>query len=579
MNRRIPILLVLLFCGLFAHPQLLDSSRITNWQKAGLISEFDNSGHLYKALDLGANNDGYFDNTLIVNDIISNLDSASTIYFAEGFYRFTNTIRLKSGVTLMGELGKTYFLFDSMPNSDCIELKGNFTSQSTDLVENTNTKQRYIIAKNTKIAANDIVYIWDTDSALVTSSWARNATGQFVKVKEVSGDTMFLTSKLRRKYSIGLNAQVRKVNPIQNVSIQNISIVKNDSTTAQTTNIDIDKAFNCEVKCVESYSANFAHVAISNSLNVNVVDSYFKDGQGYGGGGRAYGVVLQFGTSECMVFNNAFEHLRHSMLLQAGANGNFVGYNYSVNPYWTETLLASDAAGDLVLHGNYVYANLLEGNVVQNIVIDDSHGKNGPNNVFFRNRAEGYGIFMNPQTPSDSQIYIGNEVTNTSFSKGLYALAGKGHLEYGNNVRGTCIPENTTVVKVNSLYFGQKPELFEAIQSWPIIGYPTSFKSKTNLANLRFYEGQKTACTPKTGSAYSSLLPSNILIYPTPTTGVFHLNGDIKVEDIELFDINGKRQIVRQLGVNEFAISLPSGVYYIRVYENGYWNTAKLMVR
>ena len=64
------------------------------------------------------------------------------------------------------------------------------------------------------------------------------------------------------------------------------------------------------------------------------------------------------------------------------------------DPFWTGTVLPSDAAGDLVLHGNYPYANLFEGNILQNLVVDDSHGLNGPYNTFFRNRADNYGIVM-----------------------------------------------------------------------------------------------------------------------------------------------------------------------------------------
>jgi hypothetical protein len=95
-----------------------------------------------------------------------------------------------------------------------------------------------------------------------------------------------------------------------------------------------------------------------------------------GGGGKGYGIMVQNTSGDCLIENNIFRHLRHSMILQAGSNGNVFGYNYSIDPYWTEVSLPSNAAGDIVLHGNYVYANLFEGNLGQQIVIDDSHGIN-----------------------------------------------------------------------------------------------------------------------------------------------------------------------------------------------------------
>ena len=101
------------------------------------------------------------------------------------------------------------------------------------------------------------------------------------------------------------------------------------------------------------------------------------------------------------------------MLLQAGTNGNIYSYNYSLQQKRTE--IPSDAAGDIVLHGNYPYANLFEGNIAQNVGGDASHGRNGPANVFFRNRAMHYGIAFTSGS-GDSSIVMYNEVTATGNS-------------------------------------------------------------------------------------------------------------------------------------------------------------------
>ena len=130
------------------------------------------------------------------------------------------------------------------------------------------------------------------------------------------------------------------------------------------------------------------------------------------------------------------------MVLQAGANGNVFAYNYSTEPHWEETVLPANSAGDITLHGNYVYMNLFEGNVVQNIVIDNSHGINGPYNTFYRNRAELWGIFMN-SSAGNYQNFIGNQVTNTGLIPyGYYLLTGTQY-EYGNMVKGTVKPSES----------------------------------------------------------------------------------------------------------------------------------------
>ncbi len=181
-----------------------------------------------------------------------------------------------------------------------------------------------------------------------------------------------------------------------------------DLTANQTSNIFFNYAAFCWVKGIESDSANFAHISILNSSNIEVTGSYFHGAFSYGGGGVGYGVVCHLTTGDCLIENNIFKHLRHAMLLQAGTNGNIYAYNYSLQQQRTE--LPSDAAGDIVLHGNYPYANLFEGNIAQNIGGDASHGINGPANVFFRNRALHYGIAFSAGS-GDSSVVIYNEVT------------------------------------------------------------------------------------------------------------------------------------------------------------------------
>ena len=109
---------------------------------------------------------------------------------------------------------------------------------------------------------------------------------------------------------------------------------------------------------IESNNCTFSHVRIEQSSNLFIARSYFHHGFDYGGGGRSYGIAIQFSSGSCLIEDNVFERLRHSVLLQAGANGNVIAYNYSLDPFWSST--PSDAAGDMVLHGNYVFANLFE---------------------------------------------------------------------------------------------------------------------------------------------------------------------------------------------------------------------------
>ena len=92
-------------------------------------------------------------------------------------------------------------------------------------------------------------------------------------------------------------------------------------------------AANCIISGVESDTSVGAHVSINTSLNILVDGCYFHDAFTYDGVGmRGYGVALSHHTSECLITNNIFKHLRHAMMIKTGSNGNVFSYNYSIEP-------------------------------------------------------------------------------------------------------------------------------------------------------------------------------------------------------------------------------------------------------
>jgi hypothetical protein len=164
--------------------------------------------------------------------------------------------------------------------------------------------------------------------------------------------------------------------------------------------------------------------------------------------------------------------------LQAAANGNVIAYNYSYNPYWKEGWFPANAAGDIVLHGNYPYSNLFEGNIVQNLVIDNSHGINGAGNIFFRNRIENYGVVMNGNS-GDNMYFIANEISGSGLLKGLFTLTGN-QTEIANYIKG-----NTQAGSVNESSLISKNYVAK-------IGLPNKPNSGQNEAFTRNNKALKT---------------------------------------------------------------------------------------
>ena len=206
---------------------------------------------------------------------------------------------------------------------------------------------------------------------------------------------------------------------VEDVYIKRIDTSGNPTGTRSGVNIYMENCNNCFVSGVESYYPQNHHVTMYNCNHIEVRGCYFHEAQDYGEGGDGYGAVCD-NSSYCLVEDNIFNHLRHSMLLQNEANYNVYGYNYSIKgkqtnfeiPWYLwiifpvhcailDNAIDEDFTGDMVCHGHPEdgpgpMANLFEGNIGQFMWVDLHHWCNGPDNTFHRNAALKHGYHIYP---------------------------------------------------------------------------------------------------------------------------------------------------------------------------------------
>lgn len=471
----------------------LPSYRQTDWNHAGAKTAFSNDTiYLSQFLKDGLDADLALSDALT---IASNKNG--TVLLDSGTYFFSKPIQIPANTKLIGKGAQsTHLIFDLKGSGHLIQILGKTATQKLTITSNALRGETAIqVASNTSLAAGDWIKIGENNDELITSDWAKGSAHQIVQIRKIQGNVLLLADALRLNLNTEKQAYVILVNPINNIELGGFHLVRRDKTDGQTANIFLSNAAHVVIKNIQSDSCNFAHIQIEESTHISINGCYIKSAFDYGGGGKGYGIALQFGTGNCLIENNIFSKLRHSVLLQAGANGNVIAYNYSREPFWTETQFPSGLAGDLVLHGNAPFLNLFEGNICQNIVIDDSHGKNGDYNTFFRNRAEYYGIFMNAAPASDSQNFIGNEITGTGNVKvgfftiplGNYTLSGINHFEQFNLLPQTTMPSNSEVLSTASLYLNEQPKWWNTKFPFPFCGDRNSFNQNNNPAYWRFF--------------------------------------------------------------------------------------------
>lgn len=570
-------ILFTLFLGIspFIYSQSLNHTSIAQWSSAGLQSSFESELNV-NILDYGADPRGLVStNPALLLALEQNKDKSFTILFPAGNYLFDQTISIPSNCILKGEGNQlTTLTFDLKGSGQAIILAGSSSGPIIEISEPIHLgSHKILLNEQHGLETGDWIWLQFNDSALMGSEWAYGLGGGLYQIRSTSSNEIVLTMPLRIEIAAELKPAIKKINPIKNTGIECLKIERRDATVEQTSNIFIQYAVNCRFVGIESNKTNFAHLDIRYSQHILVRGCYFQDSHGFGGGGQGYGVVLQSASGHCLIENNQFRKLRHSMLLQSGANANVLAYNSSVEPFWTQTFLPADATGDMVCHGNYPYMNLFEGNIVQNIVVDASHGKNGPHNTFFRNRAMNYGILMSSGSGTDTTHFIANEIPNTGAIKGLYSLIGNGNIESGNIVKGQIVPVNSSEEWPPSLYRDSIPGFWTDAQPWPSIGDFSAYNLFEVPSRINWLDSIYTDCrlnpeyTPIiSSSADNQTNPEEVSIYPNPFNAEIKielLNVDIK--EVFVYDLRGNLVLnVKRTG----RISMPdapTGVYIFKV--------------
>ena len=573
--------LVVLLLSLNA--QTIPADRRVNWQQIIQNYTYETPVRVINIMDFGGVADGKTDNSDALKQAVASFQNrAGTILLPAGIYLFNNTVVLPDSIQLKGDgPDVTILKFDlNHKPKDCIRVTGTAENHFVHL------KGGYSFG-STKLLSDSASYFhpgdwveiienngnWNT----VPADWAKNSVGQITKVKAVSGDTIILRNSLRITYLDSLNPRLQRMNPVKNVAVSCLKIIRVDKPTeGGGYNIFMDYAVNSRLAGLESDTSSGSHVYISRSAQIKVEGCYFHHAFAYDGvSTHGYGVTLAHHSGGCLIVNNIFVHLRHAMMVKTGANGNVFAYNYSRDPFRSESL--SDLSGDISLHGHYPFANLFEGNIVQNIIIDHYWGPSGPLNTFFRNRAELWGIIMTQSdtTETSEQNFVGNECTNTSFLHGQFVLEGTNNFVYANNVLGQIVPDTSGELPDSSYYLSEKPDFWIADERWPDIGPPNKLGTGIIAAKKRYESGGLLTVCPGAVTMVRKHFAGDDAWQtgPNPVRGNLYISAPAGegsgTFSVRVFDMQGKLLSAKEYQKRNVVIpldkNLKAGIYLLEI--------------
>ncbi|MEZ4775757.1 MAG: T9SS type A sorting domain-containing protein [Bacteroidia bacterium] len=567
--------------------QVVPDSLTYDWFSAGFPGKIPNPENIVSVADFNIGENDPADWTKSFNRAVESLEGRlGVILFPPGVYTFQSTISLPDSCIIRGAgADSTRLVFDlGGMAGDCFFI-GNLNQPAFDSVKVFCPRGTSLIPVSSfaKYPPGTYIEIRQTNGAwdVKPAAWAQYCMGQFARIAGTNDSALILDQPLRTDFFPGLYPEIRPITPRHYVGIECLSISRTDTpAVAPVYNIHFNYANRCWVKGVESSMSIGSHIMADASSEIKISGSYFHESVAYDGAGtHGYGVTLIQHTNRVLVEDNIFRHLRHAMMVKQGANGNVFAYNYSTDPYRSES--PHDLSGDISLHGHFPYANLFEGNIVSNMITDHFWGGAGPGNMFFRNRATLYGISLinldGSQVATNDQILVGNETTNFGTFMGNFLIGGNGHFLYGNHIRGVVQPAGTEELNDTSYY----QTLF--LGKTPLIGLPGTPGEGTNAAAQRFLSGEYlTVCNTDTVRTTTAMDPEPVgdfvleNVFPNPFSGSIDLeirSATTSQLRIRLSSISGKtikeKVLMITPGKHQIRVDidpgLPGGIYALEV--------------
>lgn len=453
----------------------------------GGIPDIDTN--IIEVVNNGAACNGTTDDSAAIQAAIDGASTPAVVLLPAGTCLIESQLELSSGVVLRG-LGSNASVLLCRSEPGCIRVQGSITGDYASILDGLEQGSSLITVSNgSGFSPGQGAEIRQENIIPASAEWGEHDVGQMARIVAVDGDSLTIDPPLHITYSADKNPQIRPIDFEERSGVEDLTLRRIDSGGESGNNIDFRRAAECWVRRVESDFTEKYHISISESLRIEVRDSFIHDAKSKGDGGQGYGASLARYATSVLVENNIFYETRHAMIIQLGASGCVFGYNYSEKNY-------SDDGWDkpsISLHGHYPFMNLYESNIVGWVGVGDYWGPVGPGNTLFRNWVRGTdrhqdfgdsrGIDL--EEYHGTQLVMGNEVGG----EGILGDTSDAVI-HGNNVLGEVgwDPEISDHTLPSSYYLLSKPDFYGSMD-WPSLGGDRTYGEGTIPALERWLSG------------------------------------------------------------------------------------------
>lgn len=361
-----------------------------------------------------------------INAALSSCPSGETVFLAAGTYTIPGTIDVPSQVTLRGAgADQTILNATGRSGGDVIRLGAGSVPFRPLVIEGgaVTGSTRIQLANTSQVQQGSYLVISEiNDPAYVSSAgsggncnwcdgWTADgsrARGQIVVVTKVDGSTVTISPALYKSYTHAPLAVPFSM-AASFAAVEDLQVYANN--TGYDANFGMSACAYCWIKGVESNYADGDHVEIRWGFHDEVVDSYFSNAYLHGPGQHDSDIQIAFKTSASLVENNIIERTHVAVMLEWGAAGNVIAYNYTLGEF--DNGATNLDIGGVDFHGAHPQFNLLEGNVLTMIDADSVWGTSSDTYVF-RNWVVGTNRICSPMS--------GRGTVNCSGAHGHYGF-------------------------------------------------------------------------------------------------------------------------------------------------------------
>lgn len=209
------------------------------------------------------------------------------------------------------------------------------------------------------------------------SSSGGRARGQIVEVTAVSGSTVTIAPGLYGAYTSSPTA-VPFTASEKYAGVENLQIYANN--TGYTNQVYFSKCAYCWMKGVELNYSDGNPVEVDWGYRDEIRDSYVSNAYTHSPGSTDSDIFLVLKTSASLVENNILERQHVGIILNWGAAGNVVAYNYSEGNF--DSSATNVLMSGFLHHGAHPQFNLWEGNVGEQLYLDSVWGSSSHDTSF-----------------------------------------------------------------------------------------------------------------------------------------------------------------------------------------------------